>query len=67
MFVFVCVYVVTFILDVADLWMHQPGSHRRKITQDSSVFFLEEIGNIFKDGSGIYPRFVSVFLKHEEK
>ena len=38
--VFVCVFF-PFILDIKFVWTCQPGSHRRKVTQDfSSTFFL---------------------------
>ena len=36
----VCVFF-PFILDIQVRWTYQPGSHRRKVTQDfSSTFFL---------------------------
>ena len=35
----ICVFPPPFFLK-SDLWTHQPGSHRRKVTQDFSTFLL---------------------------
>ena len=39
MYVYVCV-LSSHLFWTSDLWTHQPGSHRRKVTQDFSTFLL---------------------------
>ena len=46
----------------SDLWAHQPGSHRRKVTQDFSAFLLRCLPQFFS-GEGFSHPFPSSTVK----
>ena len=73
-----CVYCVLSspLFWTSDLWMHQPGSHRRKVTQGFSTFLLRCLPYIFFSkyvrikrysivGEGTNQRCQSVFRREE--